>query len=407
MKIFKNKPVLLTLALITSFALNAQQKEQFTHFMTNQFLVNPAVSGVEDYVDIKTGYRNQWTNFQSHINNPDDGTAHNISPESKYLSIHSPIGKPHHSRTARLDDHNWIGVGAIFMDDRTFPTYRQYAYLNFSYNMELTPSIHYGRQHEDGLRLAVGANFGAQRFGVDYDYLYDYDLLVNNIPISDKTILAHKNAAYSKMLPDASVGAMIYFGNLFRVGYTTFQLFRNIISMDNIEDNDKRVYTRHHFFTASSKFQFDDTERLYVMPSILIKKTDASPPSVDMNVRLDWMDNFYGGITYRVQSALSLTSGILFDLTPDKNRNYNNHFDIEVAYSYDITINGLREYNNGGHELIVGLRIEPKLDDRNPEGTKQYNKRNNADLKRHQGANHQKIGHPGKRKQKKRKSMGH
>jgi hypothetical protein len=50
-----------------------QQRPQYTQHMINPFLVNPAVSGTEDYTDIRAGYRKQWVGF--------DG-----SPRTMYLS---------------------------------------------------------------------------------------------------------------------------------------------------------------------------------------------------------------------------------------------------------------------------------------------------------------------------------
>ena len=39
----------------------AQQKPQYTQYVFNNYLLNPAVSGIENYTDAKVGYRSQWT----------------------------------------------------------------------------------------------------------------------------------------------------------------------------------------------------------------------------------------------------------------------------------------------------------------------------------------------------------
>ncbi len=422
---------LTILALATSTF--AQQLPQYTHFMTNEFLVNPAVSGIEDWVDIKTGYRNQWTGFESHVQNNNgnasqgttDNSSHDINLETQYLTVHSPIGKPHHARTAQMDDHNWIGLGMIIANDVTAPTKRQFAYLNASYNLQLTESKAYGDQRHDALRLAFGMNVGMQRLGLvaagegGLDYLQDEDIVNGNRGIGnhiDPTILDlvdQGNNNWAKNEFDGTLGAMIYFGELFQIGFTTYQIFKNRIDavtgeLNTVENGyDLRRLTRHHIFTASSKFGFDDTKRLFVMPSILVKKTDASPPSVDLNLRFDWTDNIYGGVTYRVGDAIAATVGLLYDLTPERNIHKQNHFDLEVAYSYDATLSSIRRYSQGSHEIIVGMRITPKFVERNAEGTKQWNKKDQRDMKHHSGANHHKRGHPSQRKQKKRRSMGH
>ena len=45
----------------------AQQAAQYTQYMVNPYLMNPALSSVEDMIDIKTGYRTQWVGFQTKL----------------------------------------------------------------------------------------------------------------------------------------------------------------------------------------------------------------------------------------------------------------------------------------------------------------------------------------------------
>jgi len=42
----------------------AQQKPQYTQYVFNSYLLNPAVSGIENYTDMKAGYRSQWSGLQ-------------------------------------------------------------------------------------------------------------------------------------------------------------------------------------------------------------------------------------------------------------------------------------------------------------------------------------------------------
>jgi len=57
----------------------AQQKPQYTQYVMNNFILNPAIAGIENYVDLKAGYRAQWQGL--------DG-----APVTSYISIHAPIG---------------------------------------------------------------------------------------------------------------------------------------------------------------------------------------------------------------------------------------------------------------------------------------------------------------------------
>src|SRR5579875_900754 len=57
----------------------AQQKPQYTQYIFNNYLINPAITGIENYTDIKAGYRNQWTGL--------DG-----APVTMYFTLQTPLG---------------------------------------------------------------------------------------------------------------------------------------------------------------------------------------------------------------------------------------------------------------------------------------------------------------------------
>lgn len=49
--------------LLCQFALG-QQKPQYTQYVMNNFILNPAIAGIENYVDVKAGYRAQWQGLE-------------------------------------------------------------------------------------------------------------------------------------------------------------------------------------------------------------------------------------------------------------------------------------------------------------------------------------------------------
>src|SRR6202035_3990251 len=70
---------LLSVFLSCMQLLSAQQKPQYTQYVFNNYLLNPAVAGIENYTDVKAGYRSQWTGLQG-------------APVTSYLTIDAPIG---------------------------------------------------------------------------------------------------------------------------------------------------------------------------------------------------------------------------------------------------------------------------------------------------------------------------
>jgi type IX secretion system PorP/SprF family membrane protein len=56
----------------------AQQLPHYTQYVLNNYIINPAVAGIENYTDVKISHRHQWVGI--------DG-----APVTTYLTIHGPI----------------------------------------------------------------------------------------------------------------------------------------------------------------------------------------------------------------------------------------------------------------------------------------------------------------------------
>ena len=74
------KLFLIAGAFFCSAVVSAQAKPFYTQYILNNYILNPAVTGIENYTDIKLSNRNQWTGI-------------NGAPVTTYFSVHAPIGK--------------------------------------------------------------------------------------------------------------------------------------------------------------------------------------------------------------------------------------------------------------------------------------------------------------------------
>ena len=70
--------------LIASFTAHAQQDAQFTHFIYNQLLLNPATAGSDNVTRFQAIYRTQYQGYQSTF---DDGGA----PVTQVISANIPL----------------------------------------------------------------------------------------------------------------------------------------------------------------------------------------------------------------------------------------------------------------------------------------------------------------------------
>lgn len=338
------KKILLGLIVgCTILGANAQQEAQYTQYMVNPYLINPALSGIEDMVDIKTGYRAQWLGFNEFSQDTDgDGAFNdqgNVAPRTTYLSGHTPIGKPHYTMHFRGEHHNWHGVGAKIVMDKTGPTSWSSYLVNYSYNMGLIKPKGSGIYTKGGLRMSAGAFLGMQQ------YKFDNSGARYNAA-GDPT-----NASVSTMKPDATLGVMLYDtkNELYYVGLSMNHILGNSLRVAGIDpdsaNKDPRL-ARHTFLTAGTTFEL--TNEWTWKPSILVKFVAPAPPSIDLNTRFEWNKMVWGGLSYRHLDALSIAAGAVIN------------YMFEVAYSYDFTTTEIRTYGNGGtHELTLGLRLAP------------------------------------------------
>src|SRR5438128_4347832 len=74
------KNSLTALLLICSGALHAQQRPYYTQYILNNYIINPAIAGIENYWDVKISHRHQWVGL--------DG-----APVTTYFTIQGPLTK--------------------------------------------------------------------------------------------------------------------------------------------------------------------------------------------------------------------------------------------------------------------------------------------------------------------------
>ncbi len=328
--------IALTLVASTVF-VHAQQTPQYSQYMVNPFLYNPALAGSEDYVDIKVGHREQWRGLDN-------------APRTTYLSAHAPI-KEHTLRHGKNDKSTYPGVGGYLMRDQTGPIQNLKVNGTFSYNLPISDGSWYGAlHHSDGVRLTLGASVGVNQYKIDGAELITEQ--INDPSIAGRDL--------SKISPDASLGAWLYFSDKFYVGASANQVLNSKVKFKGVNlANDPSVLGRltpHYNMVAGGKFQVGYD--LYMMPSFMVKKVIGAPFSFDLNTRVDYMDMYYGGVSYRHQDAVVLLAGVVLG---EKKT-------IEIAYSYDITISNIAKYSNGTHEITLGYHIMPHYHARNAGG---------------------------------------
>lgn len=316
----------------------AQQRPHYSQYIMNNFIINPAVAGIENYWDLKASHRQQWVGLTD-------------APTTTYVTIHGPLHKSDAGRetptTIHADGENprgsdymteytkaepHLGFGATFVSDRTGPLTTNSASATLAYHFGI--STRYS--------LSFGVSFGFNQMQIDRDKL-DFGSTHPNDPVIYSDI---SNNLFNKFIPDAAAGAWLYSDNFF-LGVSAQQLLGNQINFYNPDTTDSRTqkgFLVPHIF-ATTGYRMFFSEDWTFLPSLTLRYVDPLPLGIDINGKFQYKDLFWFGGGYRYQDGFIGMLGL----------NMNSTFNI--GYSYDYTTSQLNTVSKGSHELVLGILL--------------------------------------------------
>lgn len=294
----KTIAILLGLVLWT-MDIQAQQDAQYTQYMYNMNVVNPAYAGSRGTLALGMLGRTQWTNVEG-------------GPKTITFDVHAPVGRK-------------VGLGLSVIADEIGPAKEQNIYGDFSYTISTS---YQGR-------LAFGIKAGVTLLDVK---LVDI-MLPQTLPGDDPLFEENINDAY----PNIGAGVYYYEEN-FYVGFSVPNMLKSEhLDRDNVLT--KASEEVHYFLTGGYVFNLSST--LKFKPSLLFKGVKGAPLSVDVNANFLLYDRFEMGASYRWNDAVSALFN--FGVTPS----------FRVGYAYDYTISDFSNSRTGGsHELILLYDID-------------------------------------------------
>lgn len=306
------KRLLYISVLFVGFSLSSrgQQIPQYSQYMLNDYILNPATTGQHDYWEVKSNNRLNWVGITD-------------APRTFILSAHGPFKK-----------HN-MGMGGSVFADITGPTSRVGFYLSYAYHLKLSKS----------LKLGMGLSFGLLQYRIDGTKV---TLRENGDPVFPNQMMTVYTA-------DATFGLNLKHKN-FNVGISLPQLIGNDLKFLENQENPDSKLARHYMLMGGYTFHVGD---FGIMPNVLLKYVHPVPPQFDAGVKFDWRDQIWLGASYRHDDAVSFMGGFAY-------KDY-----LVFAYSYDLATSNLRNYSTGTHEVMVGVRFRPwkKVATENPDAT--------------------------------------
>lgn len=297
----------LWVLVLTAQSVCAQQDPQYSQYMFNQVVINPAYVGSREALSATIDLRKQWIAMEG-------------SPRTGTISLHGPL--PVKS----------IGLGGHLINEAIGPAKWNAAYFDFAYRLRLGKG-----------KLSFGLAAGAVS--------YNMNLLQTHYKDQGEAFPNMNAGARTKF--DASAG-FYYYTNSFYIGgsathITKPNLYSNIYYFTNAQSQADTAYVnfslRPHGFLYLGK-GFLVNENFVINPSLLFKNDNPNRMGmVDLNCNFLLRKKLWLGFSLRSQYGLVLLG------------QYAVNDQLRIGYSYDRGFNRLGAVAGGSHELMIGYNF--------------------------------------------------
>ncbi|MBL4706999.1 MAG: type IX secretion system membrane protein PorP/SprF [Flavobacteriales bacterium] len=293
--------IFVTAGLMIS-ELSAQQLPQYSQYILNKYVINPASAGTQDHFVGQTNYRSQWEGIRD-------------APRTYILGVNGPIAKQN------------MGVGGYIFTDIVGPTRRNGINFSYAYHLKLNNTI----------KLSFAVNAGILQYSVDG----------SEITFAEKDDVG-SNFIESNVLPDAGFSFYLFHKDFF-FGGSAPQLIKNKITFKKSTGDQTGTLASHYFLMGG--YQKALNEIFKIEPSFLLKYIDPVPLQYEFTLRGLYKDAAWLGISYRRDDAIGLLLGFILQ----KN--------LSLGYSYDIIQSDIKNYSTGSHEIMLSIKFNKQSKD--------------------------------------------
>jgi type IX secretion system PorP/SprF family membrane protein len=318
------KKTLATLAFCSTLLFAyAQQDAQFSMNMFNRLAVNPAYAGMNKMLCVTSLGRQQWVGL--------DG-----APKTGLISV----------------DYGRIwggGIGLTIDQDAAGAQKMLEAKLAYSYHKVLNIGV-----------IGIGINAG----------MFQSSLNPGNNPGNAGFIAPNggtsinggvgSNGLYDSKVPWGGTSATTYDVG-FGVYYQTRKLYAGLSSSHlpqqtitgsgtvtfngSTTDWDSKYTAARHYYVMAG-YTFTSIRDWEITPSIFAKSVIAST-QLDVNLIAKWRKMLFAGAGYRLNDAVIVMGGI--------EQKFSRQLTAKLGGAYDVPASGLRSYNNGSWEFMLGF----------------------------------------------------
>jgi len=286
------KSIVIVAVLLFTVSAKAQQDPQYTQYMYNMNIINPAYAGSYDVLSLNFLARSQWVGIEG-------------APNTVTFGMHSPVGKR-------------VGLGLSVIVDEIGPVQEQNVYGDFSYTIQVS----------ENAKLALGLKAGFTFFNAN----------LAQLQLTDNPDRVFVNNNINKVLPNIGFGAF-YHTDKFYAGFAIPNLLETF-HFEKTGGQISRASENKHYF-LNTGYVFDLSDNVKLKPSVMAKAASGAPLSLDFSGNVLFNDKLEFGLSYRLDESVSA----LFNV---RAKDY-----LRIGYAYDYTLSNLGDFNSGSHEIFL------------------------------------------------------
>lgn len=276
---------------------SAQYEPQYTQYMYNTLVINPAYAGSRGAFSITGMHRSQWLGIEG-------------APKTQTLNFHTPL-------TER------VGIGLSIVNDEIGNGTNQETNFDgiFSYTIPLARES----------KLSFGIKAGAHLLNLDFTKLANYNQEVNPGLINID----------NKFSPNFGIG-IYYYNESFYAGLSVPNFLKTQHFDDSNSSNSFLETERFNMYFMTG-YVYELNPRLQFKPALLLRAAQGTPLQIDISTTFLINEKFTLGAAYRWNAALSAMLGFQI----------NDNLMLGLAYDREISELGASTFNDGSFEVLL------------------------------------------------------
>jgi type IX secretion system PorP/SprF family membrane protein len=300
------KNLLYTAFLSSAIAINcfAQQDPQYSQYMFNQLVINPAYAGSKEALSAVADLRQQWIAMPG-------------APQTGTISMHGPL--PFKS----------LGVGGHMVYEKIGPATWTAAYADLGYRIKIGKG-----------KLSLGLSAGAVNYNfrtTEMQYKNSGEVFLNNYPGAKTTYDVGSGLYYYNRSFFFGASATHLSASTLYSASSTYTTTAGVSSTSKVFFN-----LQPHLFIYTGK-AFEVNENFVVNPSIMVKTilSNASSPSIDVNCNFLLKKVLWVGASYRI--GYGVAALMQYYVSPS----------FKIGYCYDMGLNKIGTQGQSTHEIVL------------------------------------------------------